>query len=250
MRAAPPSARIAAPRTSPLLSPKGLLLTSSASTTTGVSSFTLVSGSAWKTVLPSLPFCVLPACNAATSRSSSLTPFGSVTALCSTPNRPPRNSPTLPSASMATTAPSDTLRVVCTSVADAPGLTASRRRAVGGARGGEQRDELVELVGDDGGVVGEAAAGGVGGGATGEAGGDRGGHHEGPERDRDHRDEEAGPQTAGAARAAGHGVGLGDLDDSSRYPTPRTVVIVAASPSFLRTCAMCTSTVRASPNQS
>ena len=95
---------------------EGLLFTSSASTTTGVSSFTLVSGSAWKTVLPSLALLRLARLQrgdvevvlAHAVRQRRL-------ALSSTPSRPPRNSRTVPSASMATTAPSDTLRVVCTS---------------------------------------------------------------------------------------------------------------------------------------
>ena len=114
---------------------------------------------------------------------------------------------------MATTAPSDTLRVVCTSVRirriwRRPAAVLSAVRAAG-----SERDELVELVGDDGGVVGERVARRVGRGATCEPGRDRRGHHEGAERDRDHRDEQARPKTAGAAR---HVVALADLDDSRR----------------------------------
>ena len=42
--------------------------------------------------------------------------------------------------------------------ADPPDLAAPGRGAVGRARRRQQRDELVELVGDDGGVVGERVA--------------------------------------------------------------------------------------------
>ena len=65
------------------------------------------------------------------------------------------------------------------------------------------------------------------------------------DREHDHRDHEAGPQMS-----LGWHRRLPAVHASNRYPTPRTVLIAAASPSFLRTCAMCTSTVRASPNQS
>src|SRR5581483_3801965 len=53
------------------------------------------------------------------------------------------------------------------------------------------------------------------------------------------------PQRPGRSR----GTGRHQEGGSSRYPTPRTVVIATASPSFLRTWATWTSTVRASPYQ-
>ena len=98
-------------------------------------------------------------------------------------------------------------------VTDAADLTAARSGVVGGTRGGQERDQLVELIGDDGGVLRERAARRVGGRAAREPRSDGGRHHERAERDRDHRDEEPRAETAGAAR---HVVEVADLDDSRR----------------------------------
>ena len=84
--------------------------------------------------------------------------------------------------------------------------------------------------------------------------GHRGGEHEHAERDRHHGDDQPRaqptPRPGHAASRPAHRARCAGLGASRRYPTPRTVVITTRSPSFLRTCAMCTSTVRASPNQS
>ena len=97
--------------------------------------------------------------------------------------------------------------------ADPPDLPAPCRGVVGRARGRQERDELVELVGDDGSVLRERAASGVGGRAARKSRGHRGRHHERAECDRDHRDQEARAETAGTAR---HVVEVADLDDSRR----------------------------------
>src|SRR5262249_35854021 len=130
---------------------------------------------------------------------------------------------------------------------DAADLAPTGHGVVRGAGLRQERHELVQLVGDDGGVLREIVAGGVGRGPAREPGGDPGGDDERPERDGHHRD---GGPGAEVPRPARHVLAPAGRGASSRYPTPRTVVMVAASPSFLRTCAMCTSTVRASPNQS
>ena len=76
--AAMPSEMAAAPSTARPLPPKGRLLTSSASTTTGVVPLTGVSGWATNTVLPSRPCWVSPASSVSVSRSSTVTPAGRV----------------------------------------------------------------------------------------------------------------------------------------------------------------------------